>query len=81
MPIEEIVTRYERSLANLPLSIEIAHGVYVFDNSVDGVEARTGARTEDGQLRKVDGHLPAWVSAAVDPLPRDHAFVDLRRAG
>ena len=81
VPIEKIVTRYERSLANLPLAIEIAHRVYVFDNSVDGVEAQLCARTQDGQLRKVYGHLPAWVSGAVEQLPCHPAFVDLRRAG
>ena len=81
VPIEKIVSRYERSTANLTLAIDLAHRVYVIDNSVDGVEAKLCARTQDGQLRKVYGHLPAWVSAAVEHLPRHPAFVDLRRAG
>lgn len=81
VPIEKIVSRYERSLANLPLAIDLAHRVYVFDNSVDGVEPRLCARTQDGQLRKVYGLLPGWVSNAVDRLPRHPAFVDLRQAG
>lgn len=81
VPIEKIVTRYERSLANLPLAIGIAHRVYVFDNSVDGVEARLCARIQDGQLRTVYGDLPTWVGAAVERLPHHPAFVDLRRAG
>ena len=78
VPIEKIISRYERSLANLPLAIEIAHRVYIFDNSVDGVEARLCARTQDGQLRKVYGALPAWAAAAVDHLDRHAEFVDLR---
>ncbi len=81
VPIEKIVARYERSLANLPLAIELAHRVYVFDNSIDGVEARLCARTQDGTLRKVYGVLPAWVGAAVEPLARHPAFTDLRRSG
>ena len=81
VPIEKIVGRYERSLANLPLAIEIAQRVYVFDNSVDGVEARLCARTEDGMLRKVYGPLPDWVAAVVDPLPRHPGCVDLRSQG
>ncbi|GDX83256.1 ATPase AAA [Deltaproteobacteria bacterium] len=80
VPIEKIVKRYERSLANLPLAIDIAHRVYVFDNSVDGVEARLCARTQDGQLRKVYGTLPNWVSAAAEGLPRHPSFTDLRTA-
>ena len=81
VPIEKIVKRYERSLANLPLAIDLAHRVYVFDNSVDGVEARLCARIRDGQLRKVYGPLPNWVRAAVEGLPRHLSFTDLRTAG
>lgn len=81
VPIEKIVSRYERSLAQLPLAIELAHRAYVFDNSVDAVEARLCARTQDGQLRKVYGSLPDWVVRVVDGLPRHAEFADLRRAG
>jgi predicted ABC-type ATPase len=81
VPIEKIVSRYERSLANLPLAVDLAHRVYLFDNSIDGVEARLCARTHDAQLRKVYGPLPAWVSDAVERLPRHPSFVDRRRAG
>lgn len=80
-PIDEIVSRQERSLVNLPLAIDIAHRVYGFDPSVDGVEARLCARTPDGQPNAVDVRPPARVSAAVEPLPRDPAFVDRRCAG
>lgn len=44
-------------------------------------EAQPCSRTHDGQLRKVYGHLPAWVSGAVEQSPRHPAFVDARRAG
>jgi predicted ABC-type ATPase len=81
VPIEKIVKRYERSLANLPLAIDLAHRVYAFDNSVDGVEARLCARTQDGQLRKVYGALPDWVAAAAEALPRHPSFADVRTAG
>lgn len=81
VPIEKIIARYERSLANLPLAIDIADRVYVFDNSIDGAEARLCVRTQDGQLRKVYGPLPAWVSGAVEPLLRHAAFADLRPVG
>jgi predicted ABC-type ATPase len=40
VPIEKILSRFERSLANLPVAIRIAHRVYIFDNSEDGVSAR-----------------------------------------
>jgi predicted ABC-type ATPase len=81
VPIEKIVRRYERSMANLPLAISIAHRVYVFDNSIDGAESRLCSRTQDGMLRKVYGDLPEWVDATVEMLPRHAAFTDLRQAG
>lgn len=80
VPIEKIVSRYGRSMANLSAVTRVADRVYIFDNSVEGVEARLCARTEDGQLRKVYALLPAWVEAAVGDLPRHAEFVDLRAA-
>lgn len=81
VPIEKILSRFERSLANLPVAVRIAQRAYIFDNSEDGVQARLCARTEDGQLRKVYGNLPEWVASVVDPLERHLAFTDLRGLG
>ena len=78
VPIEKIVSRFAKSMANLPPAIALADRVYLFDNSVDGAEARLCARTQDGQLRKVYSALPEWVAAATLLLPRDLEFTDLR---
>jgi predicted ABC-type ATPase len=78
VPIEKIISRFERSMDNLADAIAIADRVYVYDNSIDGVEARLCARTQDGQLRKIYGALPEWVSDAVEDLPRHPEFVDGR---
>lgn len=79
VPIEKIVSRFTRSLANLPLAVQLAHRVYIFDNSQDGVEARLCARTQDGTLRKVYADMPGWIAGVIDPLPRHPDFKDLRR--
>ena len=76
--IEKIISRYGRSMANLAGGIDIADRVYIYDNSVDGVEARLCARTTDGQLRKVYGPLPEWSADATRDLPHHPQFVDLR---
>jgi predicted ABC-type ATPase len=78
--IEKIISRYGKSMANLIGAIEVADRVYIYDNSVDGVEARLCARTTDGRLRKVYGALPDWVADATRDLPRHPQFVDLRVA-
>jgi predicted ABC-type ATPase len=80
VPIEKIVSRFVRSMANLSAAIRIADRVYVYDNSVDNAEALLCARTEGGQLRKLYGELPEWISDAVVALPRHPQFVDLRAA-
>jgi predicted ABC-type ATPase len=78
VPIEKIISRYGRSMANLAGAIDLADRVYIYDNSVDGVEARLCARTVDGQLRKVYGPLPLWVADATRDLPHQSQLVDLR---
>jgi predicted ABC-type ATPase len=78
VPIEKIISRFAKSMANLSPAIALADRVYLFDNSVEGAEARLCARTQDGQLRKVYAHLPEWVVAAVQSLARHQEFADLR---
>ena len=70
VPIEKIVSRYERSMANLAAAIALADRVYIYDNSADGVEATLCARTENGRLRKIYVDLPGWVDASVASLER-----------
>jgi predicted ABC-type ATPase len=79
VPIEKIVSRYTLSTANLMAVLRVAQRVYVFDNSVDDVEARLCARTVDGRLRKVYGPLPPWVTAALEGLPHHEEIEDLRQ--
>lgn len=80
VPIEKIVSRYGRSMANLRAGIQLADRVYVYDNSIDGAEARLCARTYEGSLRKIYGSLPEWVADTIDALPRHAEFADLRTA-
>jgi predicted ABC-type ATPase len=80
VPIEKIVSRYSRSMANLRIAFELANRVYVYDNSPEGEDAVLTARVQDGQLRKIYGPLPSWVADALADLPRHEDFVDLREA-
>jgi predicted ABC-type ATPase len=80
VPIEKIVSRYARSIANLSGAIALADRVYVYDNSVEDTEARLCARTQDGLLRKIYGDLPPWIAEAVESVPKHPEFVDLRAA-
>ena len=74
VPIEKIISRYARALANLSAGIALADRVYLYDNSIDGQPARLCARTTDGRLRKVYGPQPRWVDLATSALPRHEVF-------
>src|SRR5205823_11681043 len=76
VPIDKIITRYERSMANLSVTIRLANRIYVFDNSIDGVEAKLCLRTQDGLLRKIYADLPEWVSDLERSIERHRDFVD-----
>ncbi len=79
VPIDKIVSRYVLSMANLPAAIRLSHRAYVYDNSVDDVEARLCLRVQDGLLRKVYGDLPSWVAEVEGALERHPQFADARR--
>jgi len=76
VPLEKIVSRYSKSIGNLSVAIRLADRVYVYDNSIDGIEAKLLARTSDGSLRKVYGSPPQWIADAIDGLPKHPAFAD-----
>lgn len=78
VPIDKIVSRYERSMANLSSAISVADRVYVYDNSVDAIEARLCLRTREGKLRKIYGDLPRWIEEIVPTIERHEDFVDSR---
>ncbi len=80
MPIEKIVTRYVRSMANLGAVIPIADRVYIYDNSIDGEQARLCVRTQDGLIRKIYEELPSWIDDVIAGLARHADFVDMRVA-
>jgi predicted ABC-type ATPase len=80
VPIEKIVSRYERAMINLDAAITISDRVYIYDNSIEDVEARLCARTTDGCIKTIYGVLPDWVSDAIAELPKHGDFEDLRTA-
>lgn len=78
VPIEKIISRFEKSTGNLAVALTIANRVYIYDNSLEGADARLCARTHDGMLRKIYGELPDWVSDALADLPFHPEFEDSR---
>ncbi len=68
VPIEKIISRFDRSMANLALALRLAD------------RGRLCARAQEGTLRKIYGPLPQWVGAAIADLPKHPEFIDMRAA-
>jgi predicted ABC-type ATPase len=80
VPIEKIISRYTRSMANLRKLFALADRAYIYDNSVDRVDAALCAQVREGELRKVYGPLPDWVEQALIGVTPSVEFVDARRS-
>jgi predicted ABC-type ATPase len=78
VPLEKIISRYEKSMVNLMAAMLIADRVYIYDNSIDGQDALLCVRIQDQKIRKIYATLPEWVSSSIKPLEYHSDFEDLR---
>lgn len=61
VPIPKIISRYQKSIQNCKTVAPIVDRLYVYDNSVDDVDAKLLYRLADGDLVKsYADSLPAW---------------------
>lgn len=78
VPIEKIISRYTRSMANLSTAIALSDRAYLYDNSIENEDARLCARTQDGRLRKIYEQLPSWITNVTESLAKHESFIDQR---
>lgn len=61
VPISKIISRYQKSIINCKVATTIADRVYIYDNSVDGHEARILFRFADGNIiKRYTDDIPLW---------------------
>lgn len=61
VPISKIISRYQKSIINCKVATSIADRVYLYDNSVDGQEARILYRFADGKIiKRYTDSIPLW---------------------
>lgn len=60
VPIGKIISRYAKSLANCSLIAKISDRSYLYDNSVEGEQARLLFRVANGVLIKHYGPINPW---------------------
>ena len=61
VPIVKIISRYQKSIINCKVATGIADRVYLYDNSVDGREARILFRFAGGKIiKRYTDDIPQW---------------------
>ena len=61
VPITKVISRYYKSILNCKRCISLADRLYVYDNSIDDVDARLLFRMTDGQLfKQYTENIPEW---------------------
>ena len=60
VPIGKIISRYAKSMANCTLAAKIADRAYLYDNSVEGEQARLIFRVANGMLVKPYVPINPW---------------------
>lgn len=64
VPIAKIISRYRKSILNCKIISSIVDRLYVYDNSIDGEEAKLQFRLVDGMMGKMYVTLvPLWAQA------------------
>ena len=61
VPITKIISRYFKSIANCKVALQLADRTYIYDNSMDGQEARLLFRFVNGELfKRYVEEIPEW---------------------
>lgn len=68
VPIPKIIARYYRSIANCALIGREVNRLYLYDNSIDGEEAKLILRIADGKMIKQYAQIPKWAEPVVEAL-------------
>ena len=62
VPIQKIINRYYKSIANCSLLVPVVDRLYVYDNSVDDVFPQLLFRASDGELTKQYTQIHDWAN-------------------
>lgn len=69
VPINKIISRYEKAIVNAIRVTRFADRVYIYDNSIDNQDAQLLFRTADGHFAKqYTSSIPQWASKILNQL-------------
>jgi predicted ABC-type ATPase len=70
VPIQKIILRHFRSIANCTLIAREVNRLYLYDNSREGEQAQLVMRTHNGKIIKQYCAIPEWMEPIVETLER-----------
>lgn len=70
VPIQKIISRHFRSIANCALIARAVDRLYLYDNSIDGEQAKLVLRASEGRVIKQYCPHPEWMESIVEALGR-----------
>ncbi len=67
VPITKIVSRYQKSISNCKYLTKKVHRTYLYDNSIDDVDARILIRFADGKIvKRYTDEMPRWATKIIE---------------
>lgn len=67
VPITKIVSRYTKSIVNCAIISSFIDRTYIYDNSIDGTDAKLLFRIVDGSIyKKYQEDIPSWAKQIFD---------------
>lgn len=63
VPAEDVIRRFDRSLANLTVAFDIAERIFVLDNT--GEKRKLLLSVENGRLKHLSNNIPEWAKQAI----------------
>ena len=72
VPIQKIISRYEKAIINSIRVARFADRVYFYDNSIDNQNAQLLFRTTDGKFAKqYTANLPQWTESILEQVGKE----------
>jgi predicted ABC-type ATPase len=66
VPITKVILRYQKSILNCKAVSGLVDRLYVYDNSIDGIDARLLFRMADGKLvKRYFDDIPEWAKTLI----------------
>lgn len=72
VPIDKIISRYYKSIANCVTVAPFVDRLYFYDNSVENEQARLLFKVKRSVVVKVYENLEPWAQEIVDTLPSEN---------